>query len=101
MLRVRTVRMSQGIDEYWRAKLILAAENDLRTRALLADRGLLGDGYHPEMESVHLENAKLLEEAFAAIGWPGRSLVDDDGAGAARLLLQHAISRPDAQRRGR
>lgn len=84
----------------WSALLIAAAEHDATTRARLASTGELFDGYHPEMEAVHLENATLLERAIAAIGWPGRAKVGDEGAGAAFMILQHAISRPDLQRRG-
>lgn len=85
--------------EEWRAKLIAAAKRDRAVRADLVKRGELFAGYHPEMEAVHLENAKLLEQAIAAIGWPGRAKVGDDGAGAAFMIAQHAISRPDLQRR--
>ncbi len=84
----------------WRRALIEAAERDLSVRAQLAATGALFDGYHPEMEAVHAENAALLDRAFDAIGWPGRSKLGDDGASAAFLVLQHAISRPDVQRRG-
>lgn len=86
--------------EGWRDALLQAAETDLETRARLAATGALFDGYNPEMEAIHLANAALLEAAFDAIGWPGRSLLGEDGAGAAFLVLQHAISRPDLQRRG-
>lgn len=84
----------------WSEKLIAAATRDMETRARLANSGALFDGYHPEMEAVHLENAALLEDAIADIGWPGRGKVGEDGAVAAFLILQHAISRPDLQRRG-
>lgn len=84
----------------WRDAFLCAVEADLETRARLAASGALFDGYHPEMEAVHLANAALLERAFDTIGWPGRSLIGDDGAGAAFLVLQHAISRPAVQRRG-
>ena len=40
------------------------------------------------------------ERAIEAIGWPGRAKVGDEGAGAAFMILQHAISKPDLQRRG-
>lgn len=86
--------------EAWRDAFLLAAETDLATRTRLARTGALFDGYHPEMEAVHLENATLLERAFDAIGWTGRATLGDDGAGAAFLVLQHAISRPALQRRG-
>lgn len=82
------------------AALIAAAQRDGETRTRLAREGALFDGYHPEMERVHLDNAALLERVIAAIGWPGRAKVGDDGAGAAFMILQHAISRPDLQRRG-
>jgi hypothetical protein len=84
----------------WAALLIAAARRDATTRARLARTGALFDGYHPEMEAVHLENAALLERAIEAIGWPGRAKVGDEGAGAAFMILQHAISKPDLQRRG-
>jgi hypothetical protein len=88
------------MEPVWRETLLKAAQTDLETRTRLARDGSLFDGYHPEMEAVHIENAALLDEAFRTIGWPGRHLVDDDGAAAAILILQHAISRPDLQRRG-
>lgn len=84
----------------WPALLIAAAQRDLEVRAQLAASGALFHGYHPDMEAVHLENARLLERAMDAIGWPGRAKVGDDAASASFLILQHAISRPDLQRRG-
>lgn len=84
----------------FREELIAAARRDLEVRARLLQSGDLSAGYHPEMEAVHLENAALLERVFDAIGWPGRKLLGDEGAAAAFLILQHAISRPDLQRRG-
>lgn len=86
--------------EAWRQRLIDAAMRDHKTRTRLAQSGALFIGYHPEMEAVHLENAALLGEAFDELGWPGRGALGDDGAGAAFIILQHAISRPDLQRRG-
>lgn len=88
------------MSEAWAAQLIAAAHRDGAKRAELVARRELFDGYHPEMEAVHLENAALLEQAVAEIGWPGRAKVGDEGAGAAFMILQHAISRPDLQRRG-
>src|SRR5690606_26912323 len=79
-----------AMSEVWRQRLIDAALRDHETRTRLARSGVLFAGYHPEMEAVHLENAALLAQAFDAIGWPGRGLLGDDGAGAAFLILQHA-----------
>ncbi len=87
-------------DDIWRNKLIAAVQRDYETRARLVREGTLYDGYNGEMEAVHLENARVLDEAIAAMGWPGRSKIGDEGAAAAFKILQHAISRPDLQRRG-
>lgn len=84
----------------WRALLIAGARRDAETRRRLAQSGELFAGYHPEMEVVHNENADVLVRAMDAIGWPGRHQLGDEGAAAAFLILQHAIGRPDVQRRG-
>jgi hypothetical protein len=88
------------MSENWGPLLVAAARRDLETRTRLAESGELFGGYHPEMEAVHDENAALLARAFDDIGWPGRRDFGDDGAGAAFLILQHAIGHPDLQRRG-
>ncbi|GAM97487.1 hypothetical protein U91I_01113 [alpha proteobacterium U9-1i] len=84
----------------WAEALVAAARRDLETRARLAQGGALFEGYHPEMEAIHLENALLLDRVFDELGWPGRAKITDDGAAAATLILQHAISAPALQRRG-
>jgi len=88
------------IEAEWRDRLIAAARRDWETRARLVQSGELFGGYHPEMEAVHAENAALLNEAFDAIGWTGRDKLDDEGAAAAFMILQHAICAPAVQRRG-
>ena len=88
------------MSESWGPLLVAAARRDLDTRTRLAASGELFSGYHPEMEAVHDENAALLRRVFDDIGWPGRREYGDDGAGAAFLILQHAIGHPDLQRRG-
>lgn len=71
---------------------------DLRVRDELAQEGALGEGYEPRMERVHLHNAERLEAMVTEFGWPGRSLVGEDGAEAAWQVLQHAVGRPDLMR---
>ncbi len=44
------------------------------------------------------ENAVWLREVVTKFGWPGRSLVGDEGAHAAWLLAQHADRDPALQR---
>ena len=55
--------------------------------------------YHPRMEEVHKRNAARLKEIIAEHGWPGRSLVGEDGAIAAWFIAQHSIGDPPFQRR--
>jgi hypothetical protein len=83
-----------------RDELVAMAAEDQRVRAGLAADGSLFDGYHPAMQAVHDRNAARLTEIIGRHGWPGRSLVGEDGARAAWLVLQHAIAQPDLQRRG-
>jgi hypothetical protein len=52
------------------------------------------------MEEVHVRNAAALTAIIEEHGWPGRSLVGEDGAHAAWFVLQHAIGNPPLQRRG-
>ncbi len=51
------------------------------------------------MERVHRANAQALEAVLDACGWPGISLVGPEGAEAAWLIAQHAISLPRFQQR--
>ncbi|HEX8290458.1 MAG TPA: DUF6624 domain-containing protein [Pyrinomonadaceae bacterium] len=79
--------------------LLGMAEEDRRVRAELAATGELFRGYAPRMEEVHRRNARVLESIIDRYGWPGKSLVGDDGADAAWLVLQHAVGSPQLQRR--
>jgi hypothetical protein len=48
---------------------------------------------------VDADNTAWLKRVIETVGWPGCSLVGDDGAHAAWLLAQHADRDPDFQRR--
>lgn len=76
------------------------AEEDLRVREELARDGRLFEGYHALMRAVHDRHAERLAAILDAHGWPGRSLVGEEAAEAAWLVLQHAIGHPALQRRG-
>ena len=83
-----------------RRLLLDMARLDRATRAELAASGSLFDaGYEPRMARVHQGNAQRLRRIIESVGWPGSDLVGDDGAEAAWLILQHAISEPDLLRR--
>ncbi len=70
------------------------AEADLTLRERLAADGSLFDGYNPEMRTMHEANADALAQIVAERGWPTEERVGADGAEAAWLIVQHAISRP-------
>ena len=78
--------------------LAMAGEDGAMRERLVAD-GSLFDGYNPLMAIVHRRNGDRLSEIVEAHGWPGRSLVGEDGADAAWLVLKHAIGDPGLQRR--
>jgi hypothetical protein len=83
-----------------RDELVKMAEEDKRVRAELVADGTSFHGYHPTMRAVHDRNAARLTEIIEQHGWPGRSLVGEDGSWAAWLIVQHAIAHPELQRRG-
>jgi hypothetical protein len=80
-------------------QLLDMAEEDQRVRAELAETGELFEGYAPRMAEVHHRNAQQLESIIEEYGWPGKSLVGEDGAQAAWLVLQHAIGNPKLLRK--
>lgn len=86
--------------ERLKAELLAMAAEDLRIRDELKRDGSLFRGYHPRMRQVHERNAARLMEVLEHDGWPGRSLVGENAAEAAWLILQHAIGNPALQRRG-
>jgi hypothetical protein len=83
-----------------RDRLLAMEAADRRRRAELLAQGLLGDGYHPQMEAVHRQNAAALAAIIEEHGWPGRTLVGEEGAHSAWFVLQHSIGNPSLQRRG-
>ena len=83
-----------------RRELLEMARLDRSVRAELAASGaLFNAGYEPRMARVHRRNARHLRRIIESVGWPGSDVVGSDGAEAAWLILQHAISEPDLLRR--
>ena len=87
-----------SVDVKLRHRLIALAQRDGEIRQRLASDGTLFDGYHPEMQAVHEENASVLESLVRKHGWPDADSAGQDGAEAAWLIAQHAIGCPDFQR---
>jgi hypothetical protein len=89
------------MDEALRAELLEMERVDRAVRADLVVRGELHrPGYHPEMEVVHRRHNARMRAIIAAHGWPGYSLVGDDGCRAAGFIMQHAILDHALQREG-
>jgi hypothetical protein len=87
------------IELFLREELISMAADDGAMRERLVEDGSLFDGYNPLMAIVHRRNGDRLAEMVDAYGWPGATMVGEDGADAAWLVLHHAIGDPVLQRR--
>lgn len=75
------------------------AREDSETRdELLRDGRLPKYGYAEEMRRIHERNNARMRELVGRYGWPGHSLVGEDGCEAAWLIVQHAVLDPDFQR---
>jgi hypothetical protein len=85
-------------DDELRRRLLALARADDELRSELVRDGALFDGYNTRMAELQARNAQELGAIVATVGWPGRSLVADDGAEAAWCVLQHAIGSPALQR---
>ena len=92
------------MDEELRAELLTRREEDQRIRHAAMEAtdpktGRLPDDLGAEWHRIDTANTEWLSDVVDRIGWPGRTLVGEDGARAAWLLAQHADHRPDLQRK--
>lgn len=76
---------------------MLAADSQKRKE--LVERGTLFDGYHPEMEEVHVINSKKLDQIINEFGFPTRSKVGEKSEAAAWTVVMHSISNPPLMKR--
>jgi hypothetical protein len=83
------------MNEELKSRLVKMAEEEGHLRAELASDGSLYEGYPQKIRELHLNQANELEKIVETFGWPKISLVGEEGADAAWLILQHSISRPD------
>lgn len=87
------------MNEELRAELIQMAKEDQETRdELLRSGNLPKHGYAKEMKRIHERNNARMREIIEQYGWPGQSLVGEDGCEAAWLIVQHAVLEPLFQR---
>lgn len=87
------------VNEHLRRELLAMREEDLRVGDEVIQGASVYGGYDPRMEEVHKRHATRLKAIIAEHGWPGRSLVGEDGMIAAWFIAQHAINDPPFQRR--
>lgn len=85
-------------DVTWEEKLNFLVQQDHQMRNILLEKGVLSDTYHPEMEKVHINNAKRLQELINKKGFPVLSNAGEKGVRLSWLIIQHAISLPDFMR---
>lgn len=74
--------------------IIKMKDEDLALRKQLAVNGQLGNGYHPEMEALHLQHADRLDTIIDMLSYPTIEQVGEEAVQAAWLIIQHSISKP-------
>jgi hypothetical protein len=90
------------MDAQLRQRLLDMVAEEWRVHTELSQTGEIYQGrpLAPRLADVVRRHASALEAIMEEHGWPGKSLVGEDGSHAAWFLLQHSIERPDLQRRG-
>jgi hypothetical protein len=91
------------VDEELRRELLARRDEDQRVRRLVSPPpgqqvARLPDEVAAEWQRVDEDNTRWLGELLTRRGWPGRTVVGEDGAQAAWLLAQHAGQDPILQR---
>lgn len=83
------------IDPKWEEKLQFLVQEDQSIREVLLQKGILSDAYHPEMEKVHLNNARKLSKMIQSLGFPVLSNAGERGVRLSWLIIHHSISWPE------
>jgi hypothetical protein len=79
-----------------REELLRMVTEDQQARHALIERK--DDRLWQHVEQIDQRNTTRLKTIVERYGWPGRSLVGEDGAHAAWLLVQHANAYPNFQK---
>jgi hypothetical protein len=82
-------------DLTWEEKLGFLVQQDHQMRDILLQKGILSDAYHPEMEKVHLNNARKLQAMIEKMGFPVLSNAGDKGVRLSWLIINNSISLPE------
>ena len=81
------------MNEPLRNELLSMEAEDQQVLKELIESGELGSAqaYHPRMKAVHEKHNTRIKEIIRECGWPGLSLVGNEGSKAAWLIVQHAV----------
>ncbi len=89
-------------NETLRQEVLGMQARDQEMRKTIMARYGLGVPFSPEdaawVEAVDGGNTRRMQEIIRDHGWPSLSVVGEDGAAAAWLLVQHADETPDFQK---
>jgi hypothetical protein len=86
-------------DDALREELLRRVKEDQDARSRVIKAGPADAQAARTMAEVDRKNTARLKEIVNKHGWPGKSLVGEDGAHAAWLLVQHADKDHDFQKR--
>jgi len=96
----KTINQSKPMNtDLFAQEIIQLKEADLDLRSKLVKAGKLSNGYNPEMETLHIQNAKKLNSIIERIGYPTPEKVGQEASDAAWIIIQHAISLPRFMKR--
>ncbi|MFT3842900.1 MAG: hypothetical protein QM723_38285 [Myxococcaceae bacterium] len=73
-----------------RKELLAMKDVDQEARQAQVKAAFKDENANKKAEAIDVANTKRMKEIVATKGWPGKSLVGEDGASAAWLLVQHA-----------
>ena len=87
-----------GIDRALRDELLARLQRDEAARWKTGGPDAQEPALVAELTRIETDNAAWLKQVIAKRGWPGKSLVSQDGAKAASLFVQHADRDRDFQK---
>jgi len=97
--RIEVWQRALKAPELRRQILALTAEDQRARNAWLeATEPKIANALELEVEAVDQKDTAALKEMIARYGWPGKTLIGDDGVHAAWLLAQHADRDRELQR---
>jgi hypothetical protein len=94
--------LAPSLDPDLREELLamLAEDQAVRTGIALPGDSRTAEELFDDLGNVDGRNSRRMAEILEENGWPGWSLVDEDGAEAAWALIQHADLRVELQEQG-